>query len=79
MGIKVTPKKKEVAKKPSAKAPAKAMPAPRLTAMDREYQAEDDVRTLIRAEEIKKDALRLKRAQSAAKKKADEAMKVARI
>ena len=37
------------------------------TAMDKEYQAEDDVRTLIRAGAIKKDKARLKRAKAKAK------------
>ena len=41
-------------------------------AMDKEWQAEDDMRTLVRAEEIRKDTKRLKAAQATAKKRADE-------
>ncbi|WP_260675329.1 hypothetical protein [Comamonas aquatica] len=41
-------------------------------AMDKEWQAEDDMRTLVRAEEIRKDTKRLKAAQAMAKKRADE-------
>ena len=38
------------------------------TADDRKWQAEEDVRTLVRAEEIRKDAARLRRATAMAKK-----------
>lgn len=41
-------------------------------AMDKEWQAEDDMRTLVRAEEIRKDTKRMKAAQAIAKKRADE-------
>ena len=41
-------------------------------AMDKEWQAEDDMRTLVRAEEIRKDTKWLKAAQAMAKKRADE-------
>lgn len=41
-------------------------------AIDKEWQAEDDMRTLVRAEEIRKDPKRLKAAQAMAKKRADE-------
>jgi len=41
-------------------------------AMDKEWQAEDDMRALVRAEEIRKDPKRLKAAQAMAKKRADE-------
>ena len=44
---------------------------------ERRWQAEDDVRTLTRAEEIKNDRGRLSRAQAMAKKQAAEAAKVA--
>lgn len=40
--------------------------------MDKEWQAEDDMRTLVRAEEIRKDPKRLKAAQQLAKKRAEE-------
>lgn len=41
------------------------------------WQAEDDVRTLIRADEIKKDKSRMARAKRMAKKQAAKAKKVA--
>lgn len=40
---------------------------PAVTAMDKKYQAEDDVRTLIHAGEIKKDKTRYKAAMAMAK------------
>jgi len=40
--------------------------------MDKEWQAEEDMRTLVRAEEVRKDPKRLKAAQAIAKKRADE-------
>lgn len=40
---------------------------PAVTAMDKKYQAEDDVRTLIHAGEIKKDKARYKAAMAMAK------------
>jgi membrane protein involved in colicin uptake len=46
---------------------------------DQVYMAEDDARTLMRAEEIKRDASRLRKAKEVAKKKADEASKVASL
>lgn len=39
---------------------------------DKEWQIEDDMRTLVRAEEIRKDPKRLKAAQQLAKKRAEE-------
>lgn len=44
----------------------------RSISMDKEWQAEDDMRTLVRAEEVRKDPKRLKAAQAMAKKRADE-------
>ncbi len=41
---------------------------PPKTTEDLEYQAEDDVRTLVRAEEIRKDGKRLDRAMKQARK-----------
>lgn len=41
---------------------------PRLTTQDRIWQAEDDARTLARAEEIRKDAKRLNLAKAQANK-----------
>jgi len=40
---------------------------PKLTAMDKKYQAEDDLRTLRRAEEIKADKKRVSEAKKIAK------------
>lgn len=40
--------------------------------MDKEWQAEEDMRTLVHAEEVRKDPKRLKAAQAMAKKRADE-------
>lgn len=40
--------------------------------IDRDYQAEDDVRTLARAEEIKADKKRFAAAQTCAKRKIEE-------
>lgn len=44
----------------------------RSISMDKEWQAEEDMRTLVRAEEVRKDPKRLKAAQAMAKKRADE-------
>ncbi|MFZ7319684.1 hypothetical protein ACLS0R_11590 [Comamonas jiangduensis] len=41
-------------------------------ASDKEWQIEDDMRTLVRAAEIRKDPKRLKAAQQMAKKRAEE-------
>lgn len=40
--------------------------------LDKQWQIEDDMRTLVRAEEIRKDPKRLKAAQQMAKKRAEE-------
>ena len=42
------------------------------TKSEAEWQAEEDMRTLMRAEEIRKDPKRLKAAKDAAKKKLEE-------
>lgn len=42
-----------------------------------DWQAEDDMRTLARAEEIKRDKARMKRAQDCAKKKLADMVQVA--
>lgn len=39
---------------------------------DKQWQIEDDMRTLVRAEAIRKDPKRLKAAQQMAKKRAEE-------
>ena len=44
-----------------------------------DYMAEDDARTLMRAEEIKRDAKRLNKAKAIAKQKAVEASRVASL
>lgn len=45
-------------------------------AMDREWQAEHDMRTLAEAEEIRKDPKRLKAALAKAKEKIEELQKL---
>jgi len=54
-------------------------PGTMISAQELQYQAEDDARTLMRAEEIKRDAPRLRKAKAVAQKKADEASKVAKL
>lgn len=44
---------------------------------DKDYQAEDDMRTLMRAEEVKRDPKRLAAARECAKKKLQEVAVVA--
>jgi len=58
-----------------AKAKAKSEPAS-IGGPDKDYQAEDDMRTLSRAEEIKGDGDRMKRAAGKAKEQAANAKKV---
>lgn len=65
-------------KKGDAKASVRG-PGPMVSAEELEYMAEDDARTLMRAEEIKRDAARLRKAKAVAQKKADEAMQVAKL
>ena len=55
---------------------AKAIPA---TAMDKQWQTESDLRTLIEAEKIKTDRRRLSAAQSFAQKQAALAAKVGKL
>ena len=50
---------------------AKAKSVDKLTTVD-DWQAEDDMRTLMRAEEIKRDAKRLAAAKACAKKKLED-------
>lgn len=47
--------------------------SPKMSKSDREWEAENDARTLADAEAIKVDNTRLKRAQKAAKRMANEA------
>jgi hypothetical protein len=46
---------------------------------DKDYQAEDDMRTLMRAEEVRRDPKRLAAARECAKKKLQEVAVVAAI
>ena len=48
------------------------------TAQERRWQAEDDARALITAQELKEDKVRMKRAKDAARKIADEKTKEAK-
>lgn len=52
------------------------MPHPPVTAEDKEFEAEQDVRTLVNAEKIKGDAPRLKRAMTKAREQATALRKV---
>lgn len=59
-----------------AKAKKKSEPAPASIGMDKDYRAEDDMRTLTRAEEIKADGERMKGAAAKAKEQAENSRKV---
>lgn len=63
-------------RKRSSEMPAMACSPYKPTAEDKkreaEWRAEDDARTLIRADEIRRDKARLKGAKAYAKKRADE-------
>lgn len=48
-----------------------------ISSHERDWRAEDDMRTLARAEEIKRDPARLKAAQKKAREKLDELQAVA--
>lgn len=50
-----------------------------VTASDNDWQAEDDMRTLMRAEEVRRDPKRLAAAKACAKKKLEEVASVASI
>lgn len=54
----------------------KKTPSSKLDVIDAKYQAEDDARTLMRAEEIKRDASRIKAAKAQAKKQMEELSRV---
>ena len=58
------------------KSKPKKTPSPKLDVIDAKYQAEDDARTLMRAEEIKCDKARIKAAQAQAKKQIAELARV---
>jgi hypothetical protein len=70
-------------KKPIAKAKAPTKPAPKsspkvnaVTAMDARWQAEEDARTLMRAEEIKSDKARASKAKAVVSKQAQVAARI---
>ncbi len=65
-------KKKAPAKKPST---SKGIGAPSKQEQDK-WQAESDSRTLMQAEEIKRDSARMKAAQAQAKKQMEELARV---
>lgn len=67
---------KPPAKKPATKKPAKRKSAPRRSAMDKQFEAEDDLRTLRRAEEIKARPGRVTAARRIAKKEMEALKKV---
>ena len=62
-----------------AKAKKKSAPQATIGGPDKDYQAEDDMRTLTRAEEIKGDAARMKAAAGKAKEQAANAKKVMQL
>lgn len=66
------------AKKPAKSAP-KAVATPKVPKREEDrWQAEDDARTLMRAEEIKRDRARMAKARAIAKKQISELSKVAK-
>lgn len=76
---------KKAPAKPAPKAAAKKAttskapnPAP-VSAMDKKWQAEDDARTLMRAEEIKADKGRLGKAKSVAAQQAKAAARIGKL
>lgn len=70
---------KKVEKKPVKNVTKNVDKSTKITVMEgpKEWEAEDDVRTLARAEEIKADKARFERAQKMAVKKVQEFSKVA--
>lgn len=56
--------------------PAKYTPSKEDIAREKRYQAEDDIRALQRAEEIKKDKERMKAAKQVAKSQMQELKKI---
>ena len=76
MAPKVVPKKKAPSK-PKGKI---SLPAPsNMVKSDAQWQAEDDARTLMRAEEIKRSMARLRKAQQVARQQADAAQRIAKL
>lgn len=55
---------------------AKAIPVPRMSAMDRQWQAESDLRTLKQAQEIQASRARRSAAASEAKKQMSALQKI---
>jgi hypothetical protein len=67
--------------KPSKKVPVKKA-SPKTVSpigMDKQWQAENDARTLMEAERIKADRMRLRQAKVHAAKQAKEALKVGKL
>lgn len=77
MGLKIEKKTKAKKQPVKAKAPAKSNPVPRISKDEQTWRAEDDARTLMRAEEIRRDAARLRKAKTVAKAQAAAASRVA--
>jgi len=76
MAPKVVPKKKAPSK-PKSKI---SLPGPsNVVKSDAQWQAEDDARTLMRAEEIKRSMARLRKAQQVARQQADAARRIAKL
>jgi hypothetical protein len=65
MGIRVVPTKKAAKRKSVSKGTPKEMPM--MAHQEDTWQAENDLRTLIQAEEIKRDSRRLAKARAVAK------------
>lgn len=67
---------KSIAKKTVKKAPSKAIALP---AIDKKWQAEDDARMLMRAEEIKVDKKRLNAAKTEVAAQVQAATKIGKL
>ena len=77
MKSKAAPAKKMAAKKAPTKAKVATKAKGMAIEMDKEWEAEDDVRTLMRAEEIRADKGRMEKAKALAAKKAAAVSKLA--
>lgn len=64
--------------KPSIRGPVKNAPSMTISKEEQKWRAEDDMRTLLRAEEIKSDRARLAKASAVAKKQMAAVAKVAK-
>lgn len=72
-------KQPKVAEKKATTASKPASTPSMLVKTDADWRAEQDARTLVEAEEIKKDAARLRKAKSVAQKTAIASMQVAKL